>query len=114
MSSLPDIEFDGKTLTIPATLLEQGTTVKVSVANNEYSDWVLDEVDRNKLSDPGAFTAIFKSKSIKDQKYSDGMKVVVEIVPSDASTYDVVKYEFKVSAGKKLKVLNDTRFDLVK
>lgn len=117
-ATMPDIEFDGKTLKIPATLLEQGTSVRVIVQDGsqkkEYSDWVLDEVDRNKQSDPNGFVASFNSKSIKDQKYATGTKVTVEINPPEEANYDTVKYEFKVSVRKKVGVLNDTQFILVK
>ncbi len=114
----PDILFDGTVLEIPAVMIEQGATIRVTVTDGDsvitFTDWVLEKVDRGKQSDPQQFTAVFKSKDIKSQKYTDNSIVVVEIVPPEESNYEIVTYTFEVQRGKKLLVFNDTKFVLVK
>ena len=114
----PDILFDGTVLEIPAVMIEQGATIRVTVTDGDsvitFTDWVLEKVDRGKQSDPQQFTAVFKSKDIKSQKYTDNSIVVVEIVPPEESNYKIVTYTFEVQRGKKLLVFNDTKFVLVK
>ena len=112
------IEFDGKTFEIPVTMLEQGTTLKVTVKeggkDNVYEDWSVDEVDREEKGKVETFTAEYKSKGIKKQKYSADSKVLLDIIPPEGSGYEKKSFEFKTKTGKKLFVLKDIDFEMVK
>ena len=112
------IEFDGKTFEIPVTMLEQGTTLKVTVKeggkDNVYEDWSVDEVDREEKGKVETFTAEYKSKGIKKQKYSADSKVLLDISPPEGSGYEKKSFEFKTKTGKKLFVLKDIDFEMVK
>ena len=112
------VEFDGETLSVPAVLLAQGATIKVTVtdsgSNQVYSDWLLKEVDRDKAEDVNSYIAEYKSKQIKKQKYSENSSVDVEIIPPEGCNYEPIKYEFDAVKGKKLVVLKDIDFVLKK
>lgn len=60
------------------------------------------------------FTAKYKSKSIKKQKYSEKSKVHLEIIPPEGSSYGKKDFDFTVSKGKKMIVLDDVNFEMVK
>ena len=110
------LEFDGETLSVPAVLLSQGATIKATVAedgnNQVYSDWQLKKVDRDKDNDINSYIAEYKSKQIKNQKYSENSSVTVEIIPPEGGKYETLKYEFDAVKGKKLVVLKDMDFVL--
>lgn len=112
------IKFNGKTFSIPVILLEQGTSLKVTVSdggeNTTYEDWNLDEVDREEKGKVETFTAKYKSKSIKKQKYSEKSKVHLEIIPPEGSSYGKKDFDFTVLKGKKMIVLDDVNFEMVK
>lgn len=112
----PEISFEGNVINIPASLLAQGTDIKVTVISGKdsvvYEDWVLEKVDRGKETIVEKFNAIYKSESIKKHKYKDGDSVKVEIIPLSNSPYDKVSYSYTVSVNKKFKVLNDIEFAL--
>lgn len=112
------IEFDGKTFEIPVTMLEQGTTLKVTVKeggkDTVYEDWSIDEVDREEKGKVETFTAEYKSKEIKKQKYSADSRVFLDVIPPEGSSYSGKQFEFKTKAGKKLFLLKDIDFEMVK
>lgn len=112
------IEFDGKSFEIPVTMLEQGTTLKVTVKeggkDTVYEDWSIDEVDREEKGKVETFTAEYKSKGIKKQKYSADSRVFLDVIPPEGSSYAKQSFEFKTKTGKKLFVLKDLDFEMVK
>ena len=112
------IEFDGKSFDIPVTMLEQGTTLKVTVKeggkDTVYEDWSIDEVDREEKGKVDTFTAEYKSKGIKKQKYSADSRVFLDVIPPEGSSYAKQSFEFKTKTGKKLFVLKDLDFEMVK
>ena len=117
-SSVPDIHFDGKKLEIPVTQLAFESSIKVTVkeggTETVYDDWTVDKVDRNTKGDVNTFNAIYESNSIGKQKYSEDTSVVVEIIPPEGCSYKTAEYTFRVNKGKKLFVLDDIEFEMVK
>lgn len=113
------IDFDGTVLEIPVSFLAQETTLKVSVIEKGketviYDDWKLDEVKREEKNQIDTFTAVYKSKKIKKQDYTDGMAIKIEIIPREGSTYDTLVYELKADSGRKFFILDDVNFKKVK
>ena len=112
------ISFNGKAFDIPVTLLEQGTSIKVTVKDGSdktvYEDWSLNKVDRKEKGKVETFTADYSSKDIKKQKYSENSTIHLEIIPPEGSGYDKKGFDFKVSKGKKLFVIDDVNFEMVK
>ena len=113
-----EIVFTGKKIELPATLLEQGSVLKVIVKDSNkssiYDDWKIEKVSRKTKGDVNSFVAVYESKAIKKHKYTEDSIVTVEVVPPEESTYDNISSEFKVSKGKKLVVLDDVQFERVK
>ncbi len=112
------ISFNGKAFDIPVTLLEQGTSIKVTVKDGSdktvYEDWSLNKVDRKEKGKVETFTADYSSKDIKKQKYTENSMIHLEIIPPEGSGYDKKGFDFKVSKGKKLFVIDDVNFEMVK
>ena len=110
------MSFNGKKVEIPAVFLSSGASLKVIVTGadgkKEYTDWQLDEVDRNKSSNVNDFKATYSSKSIGKQKYTADSKISVEIIPSEEAGLSSKTYNFSVKKSKKFKVLDDTTFIL--
>lgn len=116
-SVTPKISFDGKEFEIPASYLDIGSTIKVTVTKDGsdtiYDDWKLDKVDREKSNDVNLFKACLTSKNIKKQDYSEGTAIKLEIIPSEESNYDSLVYKFTTHAGKKMGVINNYTFEMV-
>jgi len=114
--SIPDIEFDGKKLYIPANLLSQGTQIRAYIIDesetNSVEDWNLIEVDRGKETTVDKFIVTYESKIVKKYDFKDGDRVRIDIIPPDNSVYDTISFTFSVSVTKKLKILSDTKFIL--
>lgn len=117
-TSDPEIIFDGKSLEIPVTRLAFDSTIKVTISEGKnetvFDDWVVDKVERRSKGDVNTFIATCKSKGIGKQKYSENSSVKVEIIPPEGCSYKIEEYRFKVSKGKKFKVLDDIKFEMVK
>ena len=79
-----------------------------------YDDWKLSKVERETKGDISSFVASYSSKDIKKQKYTDGMIVKITVTPSAESTYSVSEYKFEAHVNKKLKVIDDVTFTMVK
>lgn len=116
---LPDtgIEFAKNEFTIPAGLVSEDSVIKVTVTEDGkttvYDDWIVKEVSR-----PGkefaSFAVTYTSKNAKKQKWSENTTVQIEI--RDAEHKDVVPVvlNFVASKNKKLLVLSEVVFTLVK
>lgn len=117
-SSVPDIHFSGKKLEVPVTQLAFQSAIRITVSEGGtetvYDDWELDKVDRKTKGDVNTFYAVFESKGIGKQKYSEDSTVKVEIIPPEGCSYKTAEYTFKVNKGKKLFVLDDNEFEMVK
>lgn len=111
------IVFSGKKVEVPVFLLEQGAKLKVVVKDggksNTYEDWEIEKVSRETKNDVNSFVAVYESKAIKKQKYSEGTTITVEVIPPEESAYNGANCEFKTSKGKKLGVMDDTQFEKV-
>lgn len=116
----PEIQFDGKCLDISAQLMEPKSTIVMEVTENgktnTYKKWDLLWVDRGDNQKLEEFFAEYEciSKGIKKQKYSEDTVITIKICPPEGSSYDTVSYQMKAVKGKKLLVLNDTVFEMVK
>ena len=77
------IDFDGTKLTLSANTLTNNSSIKVSLNDKDstvINDWTINNVKR-KGDYAEQFVVICVSKEIKKVKYSDGMKVTIEIHP---------------------------------
>ena len=113
-----DVKFDGKVFTIPVVILEQGTSLKVTVKNADgdhiYEEWSVDKVSRGTKGKVETFSATYKNGDIKKQKYSDNATIVLEVTPPSESNYGTLRYEFKAKVSKKFKIIDDITFEMVK
>ena len=73
------IEFNGKSITLPAQYVSAVSRIILSVGDQTISDWTVDEVNRNKSENIDDFTATFTSEEAKDFKYEDGTIVTIEV-----------------------------------
>jgi hypothetical protein len=104
-SSVPDIHFSWKKLEVPVTQLAFQSAIRITVSEGGtetvYDDWELDKVDRKTKGDVNTFYAVFESKGIGKQKYSEDSTVKVEVIPPEGCSYKTAEYTFKVNKGKK-------------
>lgn len=111
------VVYNGKSVEIPAYLLESASRIKVTVTDNNiqtvFDDWILDKVERKTKDDINSFKAIYKSKTIEKYKYTDGAKVKIEIIAPE-NEYKTISFEFKVSKNKKFGFINDVIFEQIK
>jgi len=114
----PDIEFDKNRIEIPVTQLAYGSSINVTVSesgeDSTYDDWTIDMIDREDESDITSFTAEYRSKAIKDHDFSENSIVKIEILPPEDTNLPTKEYTFKAVQTKKLFVLKDLQFEMVK
>lgn len=100
------VDFSGKVITLPVTLLTAESTIKVTVKDggteNVYDDWKVDKVEREQDNDIDAFKAYYKSASIEKQKYSENAVITIEINQPDKYSSEKKAFEFKTVSEKKL------------
>ena len=119
-ASTQDIVYDKGKITIPATQLSLGTTLRVTVTEGGipqvYDKWELEEVSRDKKDKKNVskFLATYTNSDIKKQKYSNNSKIKLEIIPAEGSSNKTKTYEFKADTGKALWVFDTVKFEMVK
>ncbi|MDO5475639.1 MAG: hypothetical protein Q4F43_00825 [Eubacteriales bacterium] len=110
------IVFDGKRFEIPVSVLEQGSTLRMTLTKNgkeqTFADWTIDKVTRGTRGEIDSFTAVFSSASLGKQKYTEDTKVRLEILPPQEYSYDPLQYTFRTTVGRKWLVRKDMKFEL--
>ena len=80
-----DISFNGEKLDIPASYMSLNSLISVIVNNagseTVLDDWTISEVTRKKNAEYTDFMASYESKTADKFKYSEGMQVIVKIIP---------------------------------
>ncbi len=106
---IPTIKFNKSEITLPASLLANGSTIKIMVTeggkSKSYEDWIVKEVEREgKTADK--FEVTIESKKAEKQEWSGKTTVKLEII--DGDNYESTVINFKVSNYKEgLLVLPD-------
>lgn len=100
-----DIDFDGKTLKIPAVCIADRLRITVSVdgssGNQTFQDWTVKKVYRPKGADCSDFIVIFTSETAKKYKYESGDKIAVQITPVAESADEILEYDYKATVIQK-------------
>ena len=100
-----DIDFDGKTLKIPAVCIADRSRITVSVdgssGNQTFQDWTVKKVYRPKGADCSDFIVIFTSETAKKYKYESGDKIAVQITPVAESADEILEYDYKATVIQK-------------
>lgn len=100
-----DIDFDGKTLKIPAVCIADRSRITVSVdgssGNQTFQDWTVKKVYRPKGADCSDFIVIFISETAKKYKYESGDKIAVQITPVAESADEILEYDYKATVIQK-------------
>lgn len=106
---MPTVKFDKTEISLPASLLAEGSTIRVTVTESGkskiYEDWTVKKVEREgKTADK--FEVTLKSDKAKKQEWSGKTTVKLEII--DGENYESTVINFKVSNYKEgLLVLPD-------
>jgi hypothetical protein len=106
---MPTVKYDKTEITLPASLLAEGSTIRVTVTeggkSKTYEDWTVKKVEREgKTADK--FEVTLKSDKAKKQEWSGKTTVKLEII--DGENYESTVINFKVSNYKEgLLVLPD-------
>lgn len=98
---IPTTKFNKTEITLPASLLAEGSTIKVTVTEGgktkSYEDWTVKKVERNgKTVDK--FEVTLKSEKAKKQEWSENTTVKLEII--DGENYESTVINYKVSNYK--------------
>lgn len=98
---IPSVEFGKTEITLPASLLTETSTIKVTVTEDgkskTYDDWTVKKVEREgKTTD--TFNVVLKSEKAKKQEWSGKTTVKLEII--DGENYEPTVINFKVSNYK--------------
>lgn len=100
-----DIDFDGKTLKIPAVCIADRLRITVSVdgssGNQTFQDWTVKKVYRPKGADCSDFIVIFTSETAKKYKYESGDKIAVQVTPVAESADEILEYDYKATVIQK-------------
>lgn len=114
-----ETSFDGKTLTVSASLVSANSVISVSITDPEtgevevFTDWVVEKVDRKQEGDLGTFTATYTSASAKKFKYAAGLSIIIEIAIEEESQEELIVFEYVTTAEKKLVFFDDVGFSRV-
>lgn len=111
--------LDTESLTVPANLVSNATTIKIVIhsadgTTSTFEDWTVKKVDRKKKVSIQDFEVEFVSSTYKKYKFknNDVVEVIIDSVPGSNAEPFTIKYN--VAVTKKLKVLDDIKFYLVK
>lgn len=98
---IPAVNFGKTEITLPASLLAENSTIKVTVTeggkSNTYEDWSVKSVEREGKT-VNTFVVTLKSEKTKKQEWSEKTTVKLEIV--DGENYETTVINFKVSNYK--------------
>ena len=107
-SKTEDIEFKKDELILPASLLSDNATIKVTLKNKDgqtvYEDWIVDKVKREDKS-ISTFKTFLSSKKIKDYKWTADTTILIEIF--NGTEYPSTKFNYKVKEYKDYFVVPD-------
>ena len=115
--SADDVSFDGKKLTIPASLVSERSSISVTVIPAEgetvvFTDWAVSEVDRKEESNLASFEVTYQSSSADDYKYAVGTQICISIA-SGINDSVPIQYEYETTAEKTLYVFDSVGFKKV-
>jgi len=113
-----EASFEKTELIVPVSCLSANSVIQVIVTDGGkstvYDDWTIKSVDRPKEGGFTAFTATYKSDTVKDQKWSADSTITVNILDEPDSAYDPYVINFKVSSYKKIAFIETIKFEQVK
>ena len=107
-----NIDFDGKTIKLPASCVTDRTAIVVSISNSDLiNDWATNSVDRPKGADSSEFIASFKSSAIKKHKYKEGEVVTIKVTPVADTPEEFIEFKYNVVKDKKMIVFDGIGFE---
>ena len=105
------IAFDGEKLSIPARLVTSSATIKVTITagenTNEFTDFVIEKVERKSEGDIDLFIAVYTSKSLSKFKYLEGMRIDITIVPYESENVQKLEFVFESAIDEYWWILPD-------
>ena len=104
-SDQSNVRLDGKTITLPATILTNDAEIAVTITESDSSkvtditDFKLDKVSRKKEGDISTFAATFKSAQMSKYKWTPFSVITIKVIPTDGSK-TTTEYEFVTNSNK--------------
>ena len=114
-----ETSFDGKALTVPASLVSASSVITATVTDPEtceievFTDWVIEKVDRKQEGELDAFAATYTSASAKKFKYAAGASIIIEIVVEENSHEEPIVFEYVTTAEKTWVVFDAVGFSRI-
>lgn len=102
--------FYGDKIVIPAQIATLTTEIIVEVQDDKktkFSDWILEEVNREDETDIDTFTAIYKSDEAKKYDYTGKEEITITINPMKESEIQAQTFIFKTNREKVMNVLDN-------
>ena len=114
------ITFDGKTITLPVSLLSPNATVRALVYDQKdksqvsqmITDWVITKVER-KGNTPDSFIATYYSKTAESVNYNNVSKIEIDVFSLGGSE-SFYNTQFRVKHSKNLWVFDNNQFEKIK
>lgn len=112
------VEFDGKTLRLPARYLTEGVSVRVTITRGNETlvldDWTLVNVQRKEAGKLDTFAAEFTSAAAKKTKYQEGDSIWIEVAPTDYSEVGPLTFQYRTLTVNKALLVKTIVFERVK
>lgn len=117
------VEYDDGTISdskiiIPAQYIPNGASVSMTITGEgeaqEYTDWVLDAVDRQKSNVPADFMAVFKSSDAKHASFADGDIISISVQPpTEQDDMQAISIRFRVHKESGFMGISSTEFERI-
>ena len=111
------VEFDGKSLTIPAVCMTDRSTVTLEISGPDgketIEDWTVTSVKRPEGAECADYKVKIKSQAAGKHKYKAGEKLVIRIITVDGKTEDYTAFNYKVVSKKKFLFVNGIGFERI-
>ena len=113
----PEITFDKKKITVPASAINYDYDLKVTVEHGSdiyiFDDWTVSNVKRVNAKDAGSFIAELTSENNSHMKYQEDMIVHVELIPTALAPCETYSVKYKTVPTKIFFFFNSVKLERI-
>lgn len=109
------VDFNGKELTLPASLVSENAVLRVEVTDatgtiTVFDDWAVSKVERKTEGSIETFSATYTSASAKEYEYKPNASISIQVYADKESDHAVATFDYTTTAEKALIVLDAVGF----
>lgn len=110
------VTYNGKELTLPASLVSENAVIRVRVINAEgeetmFDDWTVSKVNRKNEGFLETFSATYTSTSAKEYAFKPNATITIMVYAGKESTDAAASFAFATTPEKKWLVFDTVDFD---